>query len=307
MMSNLMKKLTSVGLLLALFASVLPWAAREVQAASLSTTRVSTTGGGNIVMAPGEVKTITVTFQNTGSSTWKNDGSGYISLYTYGPKYRTSSFDPGTWLSPSQVKRLIEPSIAPSATGTIAFQLRAPSTEGSYTETFNLASEDTAWIPGGEFALKITIKKPIASAPVTSGSSSTASADAAIGYTAQLVAQTASSLRVRAGRTISFTTLFENTGSQTWSSFGMKAPDVNLASTSVTSFHLSGSVRYSMSLFRGQRDVPPSGYGRIVMPCTCPSLQWIASHNQANVFVMWRCPDRTRISPTHLRCITVET
>ncbi|MEK7183641.1 MAG: NBR1-Ig-like domain-containing protein [Patescibacteria group bacterium] len=232
-MPNFLKKLTSFSLLLSLLIAALPFSA---QAATLSTTRVSTTGGGTLTLAPGEVKNITITFQNTGATTWKNDGPGYISLYTYGPKYRTSSFDPGTWLSPSQVKRLIEPSVAPKATGTISFQLHAPQTEGAYKETFNLASEDTAWIPGGEFSLNITVKRASAtsstpSTPVTSSQASSTS-----GYMAQLVTQTANSLKVKAGKTVSFTALFKNTGSTTWNSVGLKAPDVSLASTATATF-----------------------------------------------------------------------
>lgn len=270
MISNYLKKLTSVGILLALCVSMMPLTAKSAQAASLSTTRVSTTGGGNIVMAPGEVKTITVTFQNTGSSTWKNDGPGYISLYTYGPKYRTSSFDPGTWLSASQVKRLIEPSVAPGATGTIAFQLRAPSTEGSFTETFNLASESTAWIPGGEFALKITVKRAgtTSSAP-SSSSTPTASSGSTSGYTAQLVTQTANALKVRAGKTISFTALFKNTGTSTWNSFGMKAPDVSLASTSSVSFAHSTWSGSQIALISG-RTIRPGETAQVDFYFTAP-------------------------------------
>lgn len=229
-MLKFLKKLTSTGLLLAILLATVPFSAR---AASLSTLRVSTTGGGTLTMAPGEVKNITVTFQNTGTTTWKNDGSGYISLYTYGPKYRSSVFDPGTWLSPSQVKRIIEPSVAPKGTATVSFQLHAPATEGSYKETFNLASEDVAWIAGGEFSLNIAVKKGDTTSSTSPVTSTTSSTD---GYRAQLVTQTANSLKVKAGKTIAFTALFKNTGTTTWSSYGMKAPDVSMASTSSTSF-----------------------------------------------------------------------
>ncbi|MFZ2681680.1 MAG: NBR1-Ig-like domain-containing protein [Patescibacteria group bacterium] len=230
-MSNFLKKLTSIGLLLALLCAAVPV---SVQAASLSTTRVSTTGGGTLSMAPGELKTVTVTFQNTGTTTWKNDGPGYISLYTHGPKYRASSFDPGTWLSPSQVKRLIEPSVAPKATGSLAFQLRAPTKTGTYSETFSLASEGTAWIPGGEFTLKIEVREQSA-APVTAPTDQV-TPESSAGYTAQLITQTATSLRVKAGKTVSFTALFKNTGTTAWTSFGLKAPDVSVASADTVSF-----------------------------------------------------------------------
>ena len=63
-------------------------------AASLAALQVSVTGNGVIAMQPGEVKEISVTLQNIGTTTWKNDGAGYISLYTHEPKYRHSVFDP---------------------------------------------------------------------------------------------------------------------------------------------------------------------------------------------------------------------
>jgi hypothetical protein len=261
-MLKFLRKLGFLTVLAALLVSFLPVSPRPAVAAGLSTLRVSTTGGGNIVMAPGEVKNITVTFQNTGSSTWKNDGPGYISLYTYGPKYRTSSFDPGTWLSPSQVKRLIEPSVAPSGTGTISFQLHAPATEGSYTETFNLASEDRAWIPGGEFALKIDVKR----AGTTLSTPSTSSVS---GYTAQLITQTANALKVRAGRTVSFTALFKNTGSTTWNSFGLKAPDVSVASTATTNFTHSTWSGSQIALVTG-RTVKPGESAMVDFYFTAP-------------------------------------
>ena len=207
-------------------------------------------------MAPGEVKNITITFQNTGSTTWKNDGPGYISLYTYGPKYRTSSFDPGTWLSPSQVKRLIEPSVAPKGTGTVTFQLKAPQAEGSYKETFSLASESTAWITGGEFTLSISVKKPSTtpSTPVTDAL--TSSTPVTTGYTAQLVTQTANAMQIKAGKTVAFTALFKNTGTTTWKSFGLKAPDLSTASAAASTFTHSTWNGSQIALVSGQTVKP---------------------------------------------------
>lgn len=253
-MLKFLKKLISLGVLLITLLSAAPFSAR---AATLTTTRVSTTGGGTITMAPDEIKNITVTFQNTGSTTWKNDGPGYISLYTYTPKYRTSSFDPGTWLSASQVKRLAEASVAPKGTGTISFQLHAPKTEGTYTEGFNLASEGTAWIAGGEFTLNITVKKPSVTS-TTSGSTAKTetTANSTAGYTASLVTQTANSLKVKAGKTVAFTAMFKNTGTNTWTSYGLKAPDVSLASTSTPSFAHSSWSGNQIALITNQAVKP---------------------------------------------------
>lgn len=120
--------------------------------------RITTTGGGTITLAPEEKKQITLTLQNIGSTTWKNDGPGYISLYTYEPKYRKSAFDPGTWLGPTQVRRMQEASVAPGNIGTLSFELHAPPTPGIYKETFALAAEDIAWIPGGQVTLTLNVQ-----------------------------------------------------------------------------------------------------------------------------------------------------
>lgn len=171
--------------------------------------QVTTTGGTSMTLAPGEVKTVTITFQNTGTLPWKNDGPGYISLYTYEPKYRISAFDPGTWLSPTQVKRLREASVAPGNKGTFTFDMRAPQIPGIYTETFALASEDTAWISGGTVSFTFIVKAPAASeSPGTSLADDTPRAT--------IVAQTATSLKAKAQKPITFTLALKNTGTTAW-------------------------------------------------------------------------------------------
>ena len=192
------------------------------QAASLAALRVTTTGSGALTMAPGETKAVTVTFQNSGSTTWKNDGSGYISLYTHGPKYRKSAFDPGTWLSPSQVKRIQEATVAPGGVATLAFELHAPSVAGTYQETFALASESVAWIAGGEFTFAISVKVPTTSSIPTVSTESD-------GLSAKLALVSANRLKLQAGKSALLTAGFTNTGTATWTSYGLMAPDVSIA------------------------------------------------------------------------------
>jgi hypothetical protein len=191
-------------------------------------------------MTPGEVKNIAISFQNKGSSTWANDGKGYISIYTYGPKYRASVFDPGSWLSPSQVKRMIESSVKPGAVSTFAFNLKAPKTVGTYKETFALASQDLAWVTGGEFTLNITVASNAggstgASTPTTAAPSSSGIA----GYSASIVTQSATKLKVLAKKTVSFSVVVKNTGTATWKNIGLTAPDVSMASGASDFRHLS--------------------------------------------------------------------
>lgn len=203
-----------------------------VQAASLAALAVTTTGNGVLTMQPGEVKDVSVTLQNIGTSTWKNDGPGYISLYTYEPKYRKSSFDPGTWLGPTQVKRIREASVAPGGKATIAFQLRAPATEGTYTEVFQLASESTAWIEGGKLTFVISVKKPAATAS-TSDQGDLVSEE---GLSATLAMQSANKIRLAAGKSVLLNAGFTNTGSTTWTSYALRTPSVSMASTAATAF-----------------------------------------------------------------------
>lgn len=192
---------------------------------SYETSLVTITGGGNITMAPGEIKTISAEFLNTGSATWKNDGDGYISVYTYGPKYRRSLFDPGTWLWGDHTARMREVSVAPKGKATISFDLKAPQTTGYYEEVFNLASEDRAWVTNGVFTLKITVKD----ATPVANSNTSAPVSVTDGYQANLTVQSATNIKTQAGRPLLFTAGFTNTGSKTWNNFAIVKPDVALA------------------------------------------------------------------------------
>jgi len=203
-------------------------------AAVYSALQVTNSGGGTLTMAPGEVKTITTTFQNTSDFTWKNDGVGYVSLYTYGPKYRTSVFDPGTWLSPSQVKRMAEVSVAKGQVGTFSFQMKAPSTIGAYAETFRLASESYSWFDGGEFTLNIAVKAPSTTAlkSTTPSSATTATTSAPVSSDrATLAMVSANKVKTVAGKAVTLSAGFTNTGTTTWKSYGLRAPDMSIAST----------------------------------------------------------------------------
>ncbi|MFH1631655.1 MAG: SpoIID/LytB domain-containing protein [bacterium] len=194
---------------------------------------VSMSGSGTLTMAPGERAEVTVEFLNTGTRTWYNDGAGYVSAYTYGPKYRRTVFDPGTWLWGDHLKRIREASVAPGETASIAFELHAPTTEGYYEETFHLASEDTAWISGGEFTFKIEVTDD---APAVETIVESDDSDDTLGYGAEIGVRSANKIKAIAERTISFTVGFNNTGTKTWSSYGLEAPDVMIASASAADF-----------------------------------------------------------------------
>lgn len=239
--------------------------AAPTQAASLAALQVTTTGNGTITMQPDEVKEISVTFQNIGTTTWTNDGAGYLSIYTYDPKYRKSSFDPGTWLSPTQVKRIREASVAPGGTATVVFQLHAPTTEGAYTEVFQLASESVAWVDGGTVSLALNVKKaaePVAADDEDPGLVSDA------GLAASLVMKSANRVKLQAGKSVLLTAGFKNTGTVAWSSYAMRTPDVGIASTSAASFtHPSWS---GSQLAYAETAVAPGGTAYLTFALTAP-------------------------------------
>ncbi|MFA6130828.1 MAG: SpoIID/LytB domain-containing protein [Patescibacteria group bacterium] len=194
---------------------------------------VSLSGSGTLSMLPGEKKEVTVVFQNTGSATWKNDGAGYLSLYTYNPKYRKSVFDPGTWLWGDHVKRIREASVAPGGTASISFELKAPLAKGVYEESFQLAAEDTAWVSGGAVAFKISVQDVGTSASTTTSTTASATTtNSSDGYEASLSVRSADSIKAIAGRSILFTVGFTNTGTKTWNSYSLTTGDVSMASSS---------------------------------------------------------------------------
>jgi hypothetical protein len=201
------------------------------QAASIT----SLTENGEIQMAPGERRTVIVEFQNDGDYTWHNDGWGYVSLYTYVPKYRKSIFDPASWLGPGQVSRIRELAVQPGDAASMEFELHAPMEVGDYVEAFKLAAEDITWIDGGDVVLNITVREAVESAPEpevvvdqpspsTSSDSVTEVTEVSSMLTGEL-ALPANSMKAKALKSILYTVGFKNTGEDTWHTYELQAPD----------------------------------------------------------------------------------
>lgn len=231
------------------------------KAASYTSSVVS--GGGSLTMQPGEVKDVSVQFLNTSDFTWKNDGPGYVSLYTYEPKYRSSDFDPGTWVWGDRPARLREASVAPGQKGSVDFQLKAPAAEGSYTETFRLASEEQAWFEGGTVSFKITVAKDSSSA------STQQPTDASAGLSGEVAVTSAASIAAKAGRSITFTAGFKNTGSKTWSTYSLKQSDVQLASDAGSFAHPSWN---GATLASANASISPGQMAVVTFALTAPNV-----------------------------------
>lgn len=217
-------------------ALVLAFSFSQVLAAGSYESSVTTiTGGGNLTMEPGARTAVTVDFLNTGSATWYNDGSGFLSVYTHGPKYRKSVFDPATWLWGDHPARIREATVKPGEVAHVTFELHAPQTPGYYEEIFHLAAEDRAWVGNGQFTLKINVQEQAVATPTQP----TVSANN--GYGAELIVKSANQVTAKAGSPILFTAGFKNTGTVTWNNFSVVRPDVSIASNTADFTHPSWS------------------------------------------------------------------
>lgn len=188
---------------------------------------------------PGATQTVTIGFQNVGTTTWSNTGSKLVSVYTYAPKYRASNFRADNWKDFTQAALLKEASVAPGKVGHIDVSLKAPLTPGEYKETFHLAAENTAWIPGGEFTLVINVKSTSAT-PLTSPASSTsptspdgtASPVSASGLSATVLIRSAKEVTAQAGEEIHYRVGLKNTGTVIWNKREIRSSDLALAAVS---------------------------------------------------------------------------
>lgn len=194
-----------------------------------------------LTLAPGETKQVTVGFQNIGTEAWSRDSGAYVSVYTYVPKYRTSVFQAPTWVSASQPAKLTEATVKPGEVGHIQFALHAPSTTGTYAETFKLAAEDVAWIPGGEFTVNVTVgtasttttKTPSASTTTPSTAttpSTTEETTDTSGLSGLVLLRSAKKITAKANEQVSFTVGIKNTGTVAWSKRALYEDGVQAAS-----------------------------------------------------------------------------
>ncbi|OGL67001.1 hypothetical protein A2856_00740 [Candidatus Uhrbacteria bacterium RIFCSPHIGHO2_01_FULL_63_20] len=191
--------------------------------------QVSSSGSGKLTLAPGETKDFTITFKNIGTASWANMGPGYVSVYTYGPKYRASLFQDLSWKSSTQPSVMREQTARAGETGTISFKLKAPKVTGEYQETFNLAAEDVAWIPGGLFTVKIVVaqtpKAELLVVPPTQSPSSPTGLSALT-----LIRSQKKVLVSKGGDAVTYTVGIKNTGTLAWKRRELRVPSVSAAS-----------------------------------------------------------------------------
>ncbi|HTK60129.1 MAG TPA: SpoIID/LytB domain-containing protein [Candidatus Baltobacteraceae bacterium] len=186
-----------------------------------------------ISAAPGELKTVDLAFKNTGRATWSNTGKAYISAYTIKPRYHASVFRSVGWNSSSQTPRLLTPTVRPGETGILRLTITAPAKAGTYTETFQLAAEDTSWMWGAWTPLTVKVSgSPVAAAPaapvpplVTSpalpSSVVTVSTGVAMPPSASLVFRSAERIEAPGGLSMTLRVTYHNDGDAAWKKIGL--------------------------------------------------------------------------------------
>jgi N-acetyl-anhydromuramyl-L-alanine amidase AmpD len=93
---------------------------------------------------PGQVFGAVLRFRNDANQTWANSGSYPIRIGTAGPLNRVSPFyTAGSWLSVNRPKYLDDFSVVRGGTGSFALTMTAPSTYGTYRESFQPVMDQT--------------------------------------------------------------------------------------------------------------------------------------------------------------------
>ncbi|MFA4845324.1 MAG: SpoIID/LytB domain-containing protein [Patescibacteria group bacterium] len=230
-------------------------------------------------MAPGEETQVMVGFKNIGTKTWKSSGASFVSIYTYDPKYRVSDFRADDWVDYTQAALLRESSVTVGSVGNIYLTLKAPKSEGTYEETFQLAAEDTAWIPGGEFTLTIKVQGEEEAQEVQEEEEdSLADGEASPesnGLSATVLLRSTKSVSAKAGQEVKYKVGVKNTGTATWATREVVTSDLAIASTSSNETRHASWVSASKLIVNSAGIVKPGGVDFFSFTFTAPQSNGI--------------------------------
>ncbi|MCC7357550.1 hypothetical protein IT408_03535 [Candidatus Uhrbacteria bacterium] len=224
---------------------------------------------------PGGHVMVTLSFKNTGIKTWKRDGTSYVSLYT-GTDNRKSPFKDFSWKTEVQAARLKEMTVTPGQIGHFVLELRAPETPGSYTETFQLASEDTAWMGGNSsVSLPFLVSTPnqyVATKDAGSGLAIQGTPTSGQ-YRTLLMLRSTQALQLMGNGRQQLTFGFKNTGLSTWNTLSLKFQEVTPTLSGKLSAVRDESWVNSVEPVRGQQVTAPGQIGFVQFKIKAPTLK----------------------------------
>lgn len=190
----------------------------------------------------GSTKTVIFKFKNTGTTTWNEKGSNYISAYTVEPKYRNSDFRGSSWMSAKQTGK-IKGVVKAGAAGELSIDFKAPTTAGEYIERFYLSSENHTWVQGGYFFVKIKVvpgtskSNPIVKEEQKSDSTvPSVSVPVSLSpFQAKFMGVSKPQVTVRPGEQVNMMFLFQNVGAKPWLSYSFKGNEqISLAGVQIS-------------------------------------------------------------------------
>ncbi|MEK7102617.1 MAG: SpoIID/LytB domain-containing protein [Patescibacteria group bacterium] len=211
-----------------------------------------------MTLSPGEKGGVSLLVKNIGSVAWPVTGRGYVSAYTFDPKYHLSRLEDKTWRRRDQ-PATIAAAVKPGASGYLRFPVLAPLEPGVYEETFQLAAEDTAWIAGGKFVVRVEVREKkvsdnleilkqvqddklgVRDDKVVVSTSSALTAP----HKALLLARSHRKIEAAGGENILMRFGFKNVGETTWIERGIGYADVALAAVDTLTPALSPQGRGS--------------------------------------------------------------
>lgn len=193
---------------------VSPTASDVVPSSSVWKAQLVDKGGIEWQMGPSDHIVVDLKFKNVGTQTWLREGDGFLSLYTWGPKYRVSPFKDFSWTD-TRAAKLVEASVKPGQTGTVRLEFRAPDVPGVYQETFQLAAEDKAWLDGGSvtFPIKVSTPDSYIAKGITPGSTTPSGT-----YSTVLLLASQKSATLSGNGRLQLTNGFKNNGTAVWNS-----------------------------------------------------------------------------------------
>ena len=101
------------------------------------------------VMIPGQVYPVSVTMQNTGTTTWTRNT--FHRLGTQNPQ------DNNLWTGSARVLMPVGASVAPGASHTFTFNVTAPATAGTYNFQWRMVQDGVEWFVGLSVNLQIKV------------------------------------------------------------------------------------------------------------------------------------------------------
>lgn len=155
----------------------------------------------NVVLFPGEQRTVWLDLKNIGKTPWYKDGDYPVRLGTDNSTDRNSGFyeKNGGWLAPNRVE-MLQWSVQPGEVARFRFTIAANQVAGVYKEYFRPVVENVTWMEDMGIYMQIEVSSA--------------------NYKAELVGQSEKSFAMGTGKTARLWVEIKNTGNVVWRNDG---------------------------------------------------------------------------------------